>query len=175
LSAFLTRPIEPGDLGQGFDCGVVELNDFFERHALSNHERGIGKTFVLAGDEPPGIRGFYTLSITTIAAAELPRRMRQRLPRYPIPCALIGRLAVDKGAQGKQWGLRLLLDALSRLVLAGEQVGGFAVVVDAKAEATQAFYERFGFIVLESAAAYPRRMLINMERVRAALVQAQSQ
>jgi GNAT superfamily N-acetyltransferase len=175
VTAFLTRPIEQTDLGTGFDCGVAELNSFFERHALSNHERGIGKTFVLAGqEEEPRVLGFYTLGFTTITAAELPKGMQQRLPRYPIPCALVGRLGVDRRAQGQKWGLRLLLDGLRRLVLAGEQVGGFAVVVDAKDEKAQAFYERFGFMVLDPAAPFPRRMLINMQRVRDALALAEA-
>ena len=175
MTAFLTRAIEPADIGIGFDCGVPELNSFFDRHALSNHERGIGKTFVLAGQgEGPRVLGFYTLSFTSVVANELPREMRQHLPRYPIPCALIGRLGVDRRAQGQKWGLRLLLDGLHRLVVAGEQVGGFAVVVDAKDEKAQAFYERFGFFVLDAVAPFPRRMLINMSRVRDALAQAQA-
>jgi hypothetical protein len=37
-----------------------------------------------------------------------PRFLRKKLPRYPIPVALIGRLAVDERACGRRLGERLL-------------------------------------------------------------------
>ena len=36
------------------------------------------------------------------------------LPRYPMPVALIGRLAVDERARGKRIGEALLIDAMRR-------------------------------------------------------------
>jgi len=40
------------------------------------------------------VAGFYTLSAAGIAAETLPDKWRKKLPRYPVPVALFGRLAV---------------------------------------------------------------------------------
>jgi hypothetical protein len=44
--------------------------------------------------------GYYLLSAGSIRADDLPLAQKQRLPNYPIPVALLGRLAVDKQYQG---------------------------------------------------------------------------
>ena len=56
---------------------------------------------------------------------------------------LLGRLAVDRSYQGKGLGAVLLGDALMRPARA--ELGVFAMVVDAKDDAAQRFYERYGF------------------------------
>jgi hypothetical protein len=51
-----------------------------------------------------------------------------------------------------------------------EHAGGVAVVVDAKDEATAAFYARFGYQELETATerVWPRRMLLALADIRKA-------
>jgi GNAT superfamily N-acetyltransferase len=66
------------------------------------------------------------------------------LPRYPVvPAALLGRLALDRGYQGKGLGGVLLGDALIRTARA--ELGVFAMVVDAEDAAARRFYEHYGF------------------------------
>jgi GNAT superfamily N-acetyltransferase len=68
-------------------------------------------------------------------------------PRYPLmPAALLGRLAIAASSQGKGLGAALLADAFLRV--ARVEMGVYAMLVDAKAEAAQRFYERFGFNLL---------------------------
>jgi len=67
-----------------------------------------------------------------------------------VPAVLLGRLAVDRSYQGKGLGVVLLGDALMRTARA--ELGVFAMVVDAKDEGAQRFYERFGFTLLPGAA-----------------------
>jgi predicted GNAT family N-acyltransferase len=57
----------------------------------------------------------------------------------------IGRLAVDRRYRGQKLGEMLLMDALHRAVNLFHQVGIFAVIVDAKDEPAERFYEHFGF------------------------------
>jgi len=53
------------------------------------------------------------------------------MPAYPIPATLIGKLAVDNPVKGQGLGGELLADALYRMVRASQEIGIFAVRVDA--------------------------------------------
>ena len=97
------------------------LDDYFARHALANDQAGIGRAYVLRksrGDDEvlPRVLGFYTLSMASVASEGLAAALVKKLPRYPMPVALIGRLAVDERARGRRIGERLLVDALRRVV-----------------------------------------------------------
>lgn len=139
-----TEPIAEGDDDTGFQCGEPALDTYFARHALANDRAGIGKTFVLrrepkAEDDPP-ILGFYALSMATVRAKQVSRLLRARLARYPMPVALIGRLAVHRAAQGRGLGQALLRDALRRILDLADAIGCLGVIVDAKNEAVERFY-----------------------------------
>jgi len=74
--------------------------------------------------------------------------MAQKLPRYPVPVALLGRLAVSRQSQGQGLGSILLVDACKRVAAASETLAMAAIVVDAKSPKAGAFYQHFGFIEL---------------------------
>lgn len=67
--SFETEPIQPEDPSSGFTSGQKALDRYFKKHALTNEQLGVGKTFVLRGkeDEEPLIMGFYTLSMASVA------------------------------------------------------------------------------------------------------------
>ena len=173
MTGFITDEIQPDDPSAGFTCGKSELDDFFAKRALSNHERGLGKTFVFHSAEAgvPRVAGFYTLCMSSIPREELaraPRKVRSNVPR-DVPVALIGRLAVDQRAQGQRIGEALLLDAFDRVLSAAKVVGCAGVLVHAKDDSAVAFYARYGFIDLDPAAPHPRSMLLALETVAAAV------
>ena len=91
---------------------------------------------------------YYSLSAGGLAAADLPEESRRRLPKYPVPVVLLGRLAVAESHQGKGLGAVLLADALQRIAQACQVMAVYAVVVDALNERAAAFYRQFGFIAL---------------------------
>lgn len=162
---FATVRIGEEHLDSGFSCGEPALDRFFAMHALPNDRRGIGRTFVLerSTDDAatwPWVIGFHTLSMANAPARALPGETGAGLPRYPLPVALIGRLAVDRRAQGHGIGQRLLADALARVAVAGQHVACMGVIVDAKNAPAVRFYERFGFEVLDGGEAWPRRMYL---------------
>lgn len=130
---------------QVFSCGVNALDDYFKRYAKGNHVKNIGKTFAALNDDDVVV-GYYTISMGSVDFESLPEDFRSRLPRYPVPMARIGRLAVDVKEQGRGWGEFLLVDALHRIREAAALVAAFGVVVDAKGEKAKAFYLHFGFV-----------------------------
>lgn len=157
----LTSPVAPADVAAGFSSGVPALDRYFSNHALSNHENGIGATFVLrsAHEREPAVLGFYTLAMASVPAQDLHKHLGRNLPRYPMPVALLGRLAVHEQAQGRGLGQRLLGDALRRVLAAGDMVGCVGVIVDAKSEAAEAFYLRYGFVLIDDAS-WPHRLFL---------------
>lgn len=143
-----------------FDCGVEALNRYIREQAGQDTKKKIAATFVLVGDVPTAIAGYYTLSSTSVNVGELPEATAKKLPRYPLlPATLIGRLAVDRHYQGKGCGELLLVDALKRSLISTKQIGSVAVVVDAKDDAAKAFYTHFQFIPLVN---YSYRLFLPM-------------
>jgi GNAT superfamily N-acetyltransferase len=162
-------PITADDVSAGGRSGVHPLDDYFARHALPNDRAGVSRCFVLRPElaDLPIVCGFYTLSMASVQADAIRAALKGRLPRYPLPVALIGRLAVDERARGRGFGEELLIDALARVVAAGDSVGCVGVIVDAKDESAERFYARYGFVTVQAEAG-PHRMFLPMATARAA-------
>jgi GNAT superfamily N-acetyltransferase len=121
---YLTRRIGSADPASGFRCGKHALDDYLRRHALANDQKNIGRAYVVDASPDdvaaglPQVIGFYTLSMAAAVSADVASVIGEKLPRYPMPVALIGRLAVDDRARGRRLGEALLVDALQRVVAA---------------------------------------------------------
>lgn len=172
---YITTPIKPADVKAGFSCGKPALDDYFARHAITNDAAGIGRAYVLRRGEGaaaalPAVLGFYTLSMALAESAAVSQALKKKLPKYPMPVALIGRLAIDRRAQGRRFGEKLLIDALRRVVDAASIVGCTGIIVDAKDEDAERFYVKYDFttVTLEGP---PRRMFLPIGTARAAFAQ----
>lgn len=134
-------------LRKAFDCGEPSLNTYLHRYARQNIKNRINRVFIAspAGAEK-SIVGYYTLSAGSISADDLPLIQKRRLPNYPVPVALLGRLAVDKQYQGQRLGSILLADAVQRVEQASEVLAVYAIVVDALNPSVAEFYQGFGFV-----------------------------
>lgn len=126
-----------------FDCGDAALNDFLRRRSGQQQRKGFGTTYVALADNGADVIGFVTVSVGQIATRTLPEHLK--LPRYPAPIFRIGRLAVDRCAQGQGLGQDLLAFALHLALEFSSRVGVYAAVVDAKDERAATFYRRLGF------------------------------
>jgi GNAT superfamily N-acetyltransferase len=130
----------------GFDCGVEVLNRYLRNLAAQHRAKGIATTFVLVNPDQPGrILGYYTLSAATLSFETLTEADRKGLPAYPIPAVRIGRLAGAASARRQGIGELLLQNAIKRILQARGTLGVFAVVVEAKDAAAEAFYRKYGF------------------------------
>ena len=127
----------------GFDCGDGALNDFLQRQSGQLARKGYGKTYVALAADGVKVIGFVTLSVGQVETTQLPSSLK--LPRYPAPVLRIGRLAVDRAAQGQGVGQQLMAFALQLSLEFSQQVGLYAVTVDAKHEQAKAFYTALGF------------------------------
>ncbi len=131
---------------QEFDCGVPALNEYLQRYAEQHRRKGISAAYVLVDSAAVStVLGYYTLSAAEVDIAQLADADRRRLPRYPVPCFRMGRLACRIDQQGRGLGKLLVGCAVDRCLKAREQVAAYALIVDAKDETAKRFYEHFGF------------------------------
>jgi GNAT superfamily N-acetyltransferase len=120
--------------------------------------------------ELPRVLGLYTLSMAVAESAPIAKILEAKLPRYPMPVALIGRLAIDLRAQGRRLGETLLIDALRRVVDAAGLVGCTGIIVDAKDDTAERFYAKYDFVTI-SAETWPHRMFLPLATARSAFAE----
>jgi GNAT superfamily N-acetyltransferase len=146
-----------------FASGEPALDLYIKRQASQDVKRRVAAVFVLVGDTPEMIAGFYTLSAHALALGALPAAVAEKLPRYPeIPTLLLGRLARDLRFRGQGIGELLLFDALKRALGSSRALGAFAVVVDATNERAAQFYLSYGF---QPVSDRPSRLFLPMATV----------
>jgi ribosomal protein S18 acetylase RimI-like enzyme len=130
----------------GFRCGVEALDRYLKKQAKQDIKRRISRVFVaIKPENPKVVIGYYTLSTLSIELNHLPEKLARKLPKHPVPAALIGRLAVSKAAQGQGVGKLLLANAIKRTLAVSDQIAIYAMVVDAINDHATGFYEQFGF------------------------------
>jgi predicted GNAT family N-acyltransferase len=130
----------------GFDCGVAELDDYLHRFAVQHSRKGVSTVHVLVDTDQSGlILGYYTLSAAQVDVLQLSDLDRKKLPRYPVPCFRMGRLACRTDQRGRGLGKLLMGCAVDRCLQARKQVAAFALIVDAKSAQAKTFYEHYGF------------------------------
>ena len=167
LPPWREAPISRDQDRKGFDCGDADLNRFLRDHARQNHEQGASKTFVALGEDERTILGFYSLSPVSVTYASAPAEVTRGLPRYDVPMFRLGRLAVDRAYQGKGLlGGQLLLCAGRRCLRVAEDVGGVALLIDAKSERVARWYMSFGAVALED---LPLTLVLPLATMRQAL------
>jgi GNAT superfamily N-acetyltransferase len=148
-----------------FDCGNVTLNRWLSHYAGQSDRRDAARTFVTTSRDG-AVLGYHTLVAGQLRHEESTAAIsRGQTRHFPIPIALLARLAVDTNHQRQGLGAALLRDALSRVQAASTQVAVRAVVVHAIDDSAAAFYARFGFRGL---AATPRTLMVTLAELRAA-------
>jgi len=137
---------------QDFACGVPALDDYLHRFAEQHRRRGISSVYVLTDPaQPRSILGYYTLSAAEVDAQRIDDAERKKLPRYPVPCFRMGRLACRSDQRGRGLGKLLLGCGVDRCLKARLQIAAYALLVDAKDDAAKGFYTHFGFKPLQDA------------------------
>jgi GNAT superfamily N-acetyltransferase len=147
-----------------FDCGEAALNEFLRRYARKSHDMGGAKTFLAIDDrDHKTILGFYSLSPASMEYARTPEIVRRGLARHDVPVFRLARLAVDRKVQGKGLGGQLLLAAGRRCLFAAAEVGGVALLIDAKNERVAGWYTGYGAVPLPDASLSLLLPLITIE------------
>jgi GNAT superfamily N-acetyltransferase len=148
----------------GFESGNEVLDRWLARYAGQNERRDAARTFVII--DAGMVVGYYALLAGELDHREATESARKGISRhYPIPVAILARMAVDRRHQAQGIGATLLRDALLRVVIASEQIAVRAVVVHAIDDRAASFYAHFGFRALS---ATPRTLMVTLAELRAA-------
>ena len=147
-----------------FSCGKPALDIWLKTRARRNHAEGF--TMVVVVHEAGRVAGYYGLAPTAVIPSALPRSVRTGQPPDPVPCLLLGQLAVDQSYAGKGIGTGLLKHALTRCVQGAALVGGRALIVNAIDEEARFFWTRRGFLPSRDD---PLRLMRPMAHIAAAL------
>lgn len=148
MADWVVEPLDRAHQRAEFCCGKSALDAFLTSLVSQYEKRRLGRTYVAVQSGGTRVFGYYTISSGAVAFENLPADGGGKLPRHPVPVILLARLAVDRNAQGAGLGRLLLMDALSRCLSLSEQLGVYAVEVDAIDAEAKNFYLKYGFVPL---------------------------
>jgi GNAT superfamily N-acetyltransferase len=137
------EPLSIGHRIDAFDCGEPVLDEWLRKRALGNQSSGASRTFVVA-DASGRVMGYYALAAGAVAHETATSAVRRNMPD-PVPVLVLGRLAVDRQAQGMKLGASLLQDAVKRAIGVSADAGIRALLVHALSEPAKQFYLHYGF------------------------------
>jgi GNAT superfamily N-acetyltransferase len=161
------EPIAKNHDRSSFDCGEPALNEFLRRHARQSHDKGATKTFLaISNSDDKTILGFYSLCPASLAYLRAPDVVRQGLARHDVPVFRLARLGVNRTVQGHGLGGQLLLAAGRRCLRVATEVGGVALLIDAKSERAANWYASYGAVPLADA---PLSLVLPLATIQAAL------
>jgi len=129
---------------EAFDSGEPTLDEWLRQRAWNNTQSAASRTYVICPAGSPRIIGYFALSMGQILARDVTGAMRRNMPAA-IPAVVLGRLAIDRGWQGKGLGRTMLADVVRRALTASAQVSARLVLVHAISPVAEAFYVHHGF------------------------------
>ncbi len=167
----LIEPLDPVKHDRAaFSCGVAQVDNFFRKTANKLATADNLRVFVMVA--PTGeLIGFYALNAHALEYSDLPARFARTRPGHgQIPAAYISMIGVDMRFAGKGYGGDLLVDALTRIARAADDVGIAVVMLDvldcgdaALVQRRLKLYTGYGFTPLPS---QPLRLFLPLATVR---------
>lgn len=128
---------------EGFSCGHESLDAYLKYQASQDMKRRVAACFLAIDTATGKVAGYYTLSAAQVLLSDLAPDWQKKLPRYPaVPSVRLGRLAIDRGYQGRKLGAALLANAVARALRS--EIAAHMMIVEAKDEAA-AFWRHHGF------------------------------
>jgi len=151
------EPLNSGHLIDAFDCGESVLDEWLRKRAMGNQAGGASRTFVVT--DPAGrVMGYYALAAGAVAHETATSAVRRNMPD-PVPVLVLGRLAVDRQAQGMKLGAALLQDAVKRAVGVSADARIRALLVHALSDRAKQFYLHYGF---QASTLHPMTLMMRM-------------
>ncbi len=123
-----------------FGCSSSEQTDWLHRYARQSGGSGTTRVFVVTEETRVEVVAYYAWCMAQIAMEAAPQRLRRGAGRYPQPIALLARLGVDVGHEGRGLGAGLLQDVFLRLAGLSEDIGCRGLLVHAESDQARAFY-----------------------------------
>lgn len=141
MSSYLRpRLLGPLDEVASFSCASDEQTSWCRRHARQAHASGSARVFVVTEPASDVVVAYYAWTMASVSPAALPERARRGAGRYPQPFALLARLGVDRGHEGRGLGAGLLQDVVARTAALGDEIGCRGLLVHCETDEARSFY-----------------------------------
>lgn len=101
---------------------------------------GTTRVLVVTPADSDVVVAYYAWCMASVSPADAPPRVRKGAGRYPQPVALLARLGVDVGHEGRGLGAGMLRDVILRTVALGEEIGCRGLLVHAETVEARDFY-----------------------------------
>jgi GNAT superfamily N-acetyltransferase len=134
------RLIAAADNVEEFRCTSSEQTQWLRRFAKQSSSTSTTRVFVVTQDGHSTVVAYYAWCMAQLDLAAAPDRLKKGAGRYPQPMALLARLGVDAGHEGKGLGAALLADAVGRLLTLSEDIGCRGLLIHAESAVVRDFY-----------------------------------
>jgi len=124
----------------GFECRSEEQSEWLRRHARQSSTTGTTRVLVATPANSNVVVAYYAWCMASISLDDAPARARKGAGRYPQPVALLARLGVDVGHEGRGIGTGLLQDVIARTHALGDEIGCRGLLVRAETAEARDFY-----------------------------------
>jgi hypothetical protein len=151
-----------------FTCRSTEQTQWLRRYARQSAATGTTKVLVVTEPEHDDVVAYYGWCMAQLALADAPTRMRRGAGRYPQPVALLARLGVDEGHEGRGLGAALFADVILRLVALDETIGCRGLIIHAESDEARAFSLHL-LPELEASPTDPLHLILLMKDARRSL------
>ena len=155
------QPLSAAHSLDEFECGETALDEWLKRRAMANQSSGASRCFV-AVNRDNHVLGYYALAAGAVSHQMTTSSVRRNMPD-PVPVIVLGRLAVDRRAQGIKLGASLLQDAVNRALAVSQDAGVRALLVHALNDRAKLFYEHYGFRV---SPAHPMTLMLRLSNAK---------
>ena len=134
------RPLDGDDDLDAFTSRSHEQTVWLRQHARQSAATSLTKVLVVTTGESNEVVAYYAWTMAQIEVRDAPPRLTKGAGRYPQPVALLARLAVDQGHEGRGLGAALVRDIIERTAAISDEIGCRALLVHAESEDARAFY-----------------------------------
>jgi ribosomal protein S18 acetylase RimI-like enzyme len=138
------------------------LDEWLKRHARAADASESARVFVVTEDGATVV-AHYALAAAQVEPRSATARAAKGQPSRPIPALLLARLAVDRRHQSRGLGRSLLQDAMLRCVAAADDIGVRVLLVHAKNDRAQRWYQQYGF---EESPTDPLHVMLLLKDIR---------
>lgn len=125
---------------ESFECRSDEQTAWLLRHARQSSNSGTTRVLVVTPADSNAVVAYYAWCMASVSFGEAPLRARKGAGRYPQPVALLARLGVDVGHEGRGIGAGMVQDVIARTHALGEEIGCRGLLVHAETEEARDFY-----------------------------------
>lgn len=150
---------------KAFRSGQPQVDDWLRTKALQQQEKHLSATKVLL-DSKANIVGYYIIAPGQVDYADFPGELVNRLPKRPLPVAILAWLGVSEHYHGQGVGVRLLAYALRHCYEADKAFPFVAVIIDCLDDNAKQFFQKFDFLEVPG---NPYRLYMSITRLKTLL------